>query len=229
MSENTGIRAAFVLSGCGYLDGTEINESVLLSLACAQHDIQVDFFSIDEMIPVSSYSLSNDVQHKHSGTDARNMFEESGRIARKEVFQMKTLSVDDYDVLVFPGGYGVVNNFSNFFSENDDIKGALDVVSEKVLDFFKNNKAIVAVCIAPVTVALVLKSHVQNLDVTIGKDENGILRSMGIDNHSCLSDSFVYDAKNNIYTSPAFMESEDLSVIYKGIYAMISEVKSGVR
>ncbi|ETO91725.1 MAG: thiJ/PfpI domain protein [Candidatus Xenolissoclinum pacificiensis L6] len=216
-------KASFILSGCGYLDGTEINEAVLLSLLCAQHDIEVDFYSVNEDVPVSCHSLSGEVPVNRLGTEARNMIEESSRIARREVFQVHTLDVDKYDILVLPGGYGAINNFSNFFSEHSE-KTVYPSIQDIIYGFITAKKPIVSVCIAPLVVAVSLQGKVGGLTLTLGKDENRLLASVGAINKVCMADEFVYDQRNLIYSTPAFMESEDLALIYKGMNSMITSL-----
>ena len=105
------IRVAVVLSGCGYLDGSEIHESVLalaaLDRAGASVTIaapEVDFSAIDHRTGI--------VQ-----SHTRSSLTEAARIARGKIVDVAKLKAEDFDALVMPGGYGAAKNLCDFESK----------------------------------------------------------------------------------------------------------------
>src|SRR5690606_1924979 len=46
--------------------------------------------------------------------ESRNVLTESARIARGDVRDLKQVSMDEFDALVLPGGYGAAKNLSSF-------------------------------------------------------------------------------------------------------------------
>ena len=71
---------AVILSGCGYLDGAEIRESVATLWALSQHDVEVKIFAPDEPQTI----VMNHYTDKATG-DTRNMLAEAARIARGKI------------------------------------------------------------------------------------------------------------------------------------------------
>jgi enhancing lycopene biosynthesis protein 2 len=87
---STHKKAAIILSGCGYLDGSEIHETTLLFLALARKGIRYHCFAPDKNASsVISYRSKNPLEER------RNILEESARIARGEVQDLKMLKVEE--------------------------------------------------------------------------------------------------------------------------------------
>src|SRR6185503_16924331 len=93
------VKVGVVLSGCGFLDGSEIHESVLTLLALDRAGASAVCLAPD--IPQASV-----VNHK-TGKPAeppRNVLAESARIARGKVLDIAKAKANDFDALVLPGG-----------------------------------------------------------------------------------------------------------------------------
>ncbi|HET9137172.1 MAG TPA: isoprenoid biosynthesis protein ElbB, partial [Candidatus Kapabacteria bacterium] len=78
---------AVVLSGCGYLDGAEIRESVAVLWALAKRKVDVRIFAPDAPQPVVMNHLSG-----KANSDTRNMLVEAARIARGKIQPLSELS-----------------------------------------------------------------------------------------------------------------------------------------
>ena len=100
---------------------------------------------------------------------------------------------------------------------NPDVKRVL-------LEFFKQEKPICAICIAPVLVAKVLGSH--RVEITIGNDKETIaeLEKTGAEHVECKVSDFVTDRRNKIITTPAYMFDAKPFEVYKGIKGAIKEL-----
>jgi len=208
-------KAAVILSGCGFLDGAEIRESVIALLALDQRNVEISIFAPDIL-------QMHVVDHaKQAPTNAsRNVMEEAARIARGNISPLSTLDMAQFDLLVIPGGYGVAKNLSDLAlnGANATIQADFKRVAEVA---FAAKKPIAAICIAPAVLALALKG--KGITVTIGEDEGtaGVIVASGNYHQNCASDACVIDEKNSIVSCSAYMREDKLSSIAKGIDARI--------
>jgi enhancing lycopene biosynthesis protein 2 len=214
------INIAFIISGCGVFGGTENHEMTLAMLSISQLGGTIEVFAPNEKCnlvdPISGETKSESV----------NILTESAKITRGKVKDIKFLNVENFDGLVLPGGFGVAKNLSNIanflFEENsnEDLK-INEYVEKIILDFHQNKRPIVAICISPLLVASIIKG----CKVTLGKistiPKNYPIQLTCIE---CESDDFVSDDENLIYSTPAFMSSNNLSIIYKGIYKACEKI-----
>ena len=106
-----------LLSGCGYIDGSEIHESTLTLLALDQQDaIAVPISINNNQFHTVNHHTQNEQPHQ-----IRNMLEESARIARSPVKNCRHITSDDIDGLIIPGGFGIAKNLSNFAQKGADM------------------------------------------------------------------------------------------------------------
>src|ERR1700733_7066150 len=103
---------AVVLSGCGYLDGAEIRESIAVLLALARQKVIVEIFAPD----APQAGVTNHLTAQDTG-EARNMLTEAARIARGKIKPLSELPNLDYHALIMPGGFGVAKNLCTFATE----------------------------------------------------------------------------------------------------------------
>ncbi len=210
-------RVAMILSGSGYLDGTEITEAVSLMIELSRHGAQVEFFAPDEMKPATNHL------DKSITTDNRSVLAESARISRSSITALDSLVAKDFDALVLPGGFGAATVLCDWAS-----KGAacsvLPLVSKSIQDFYKLQKPIGACCIAPVLLAKTLGSH--KVQLTIGNDPetNQEIRKTGAHPIDCPVDDFVTDRDHRVITTPAYMYDAKPHEVFLGISKMVSEL-----
>src|SRR5437867_2164151 len=142
-------RVGVVLSGCGVQDGSEIHEAVSMLIALDRRGASIICMgpSIPQA-PVVNH-LNGKPTHQH-----RNVLEESARIARGKIRDLASVSSDDLDAVVFPGGYGVAKNLSDF-AEKSDHCTVLNDVSRLIQQMHAAHKPIGLACIAPVLAARV--------------------------------------------------------------------------
>jgi enhancing lycopene biosynthesis protein 2 len=209
-------KIAVVLSGCGFLDGAEITESVSSLIALAQNGVDYQIFSLNRSFnaahPITGVSTSQ----------TRNILEESARIARGKISDLADLLVEEFDGVVFPGGYGIVKHFCNWAERGAGCD--VDPVVRRVLeDFHRSSRPILAVCIAPVLVARVLGCH--GVDVTIGFDHEiaGEINKTGAHHVECGVNDYVTDRANKIVTTPAFMYDVQHHEVFAGISGAVRE------
>lgn len=207
-------KVAVILSGCGVYDGSEIYETslVLLSLDRAGISYQCMAPNIEQM-HVINHMTGEEMR------ESRNVLVESARLARGEIIDLADANPEDYDGLVFPGGFGAAKNLSNFA-----VKGADMIVNEQVLAFaqtvHKKGKVIGLVCIAPALAPKIIGTGVQ---CTIGSDADtaAAITSMGGVHINCSVDAYVLDEDNNLLTTPAYMLAASISEAAEGIESLV--------
>lgn len=205
-------KVAYILSGCGFLDGAEIRESVIGLLALSEAGAKVSAFA-----PNKKQHHTIDHTKSEETAEDRNVLTESARIARGEIQPLTELNPNDFDALVIPGGFGVAKNLCDFAFNGSS--GEVDGDIRRVIEvFFDSKKPIGAFCIAPALIALVLGKH--GVSLTIGEDEATAieLEKTGAKHINCTVDKAIIDKENKIVTTPAYMYSElELKDLYKGI------------
>ena len=108
MSENKTI--GVILSGCGFLDGAEIRESVLTLLALDKAGAETLIMAPN----IEQHHVINHLTGEEEIAEPRNILIESARIARSKVVDIKTVDPEKLDGLVLPGGFGVAKNLCDF-------------------------------------------------------------------------------------------------------------------
>jgi enhancing lycopene biosynthesis protein 2 len=209
-----------ILSGCGYLDGAEITESVLTLLALDGAGVTYRVFAPDVDLDEVDHLTGKPTGKK------RNVLSESARIARGEVENLADVQGTDVDGWVLPGGFGAAKNLSDFASAGD---GA--VVNKEVARVIREALAahlpIGACCIAPAVLAATTKGSGPKLTLTIGDDEGTAkaLSNMGATHENAPVEDAVVDASHKVVTAPAYMDGEaSISQVGAGIEKMVKQV-----
>lgn len=201
------IKIAIILSGSGVYDGSEIHEAVLTLLTL-------------EKLSMNYQAFAPDINHLHvidhskgePSDEVRNVFVESNRITRGNTKRLSDLNVDDFDSLIFVGGFGAAKNLSDFAFTGKDYKVSPEI--EKVIrDFHKAQKWILAMCIAPVLLA----KTIEDCEITIGSDQETANALPSGCHVSCDVEQFHIDEKNRLLTTPAYMLAKDLIELEQGI------------
>lgn len=207
-------RIGVVLSGCGFLDGSEIHESVLTILALQKAGLQYQCLAPDiEQMHVVNHREGVPVEG-----ESRNVLTEAARIARGEIKATESVTADEFDGLIFPGGYGAAKNLSNFAVTGGDCT-VDSSVTRLVKDLHAQGKPIGFICIAPAIAARLLPG----VKVTIGSDQGtaATLEQMGAKHIECPASDFVEDEEQKILSTPAYMCDAPLPDIAAGIEKLV--------
>jgi enhancing lycopene biosynthesis protein 2 len=211
---------AVLLSGCGYLDGSEIQESVATLLAIDRLGIEWEAFAPDA-------PQADVVDHKSraAGSSQRNILSESARIARGNVKPSTALDPKKIDALVIPGGFGAAKNLCNFASAGADCSARPELVAA-IRETHRLGKPIGAICIAPALVAAAFRGTDVHPTLTIGNDAGTAkaLEAMGARHKNCDVRDCVVDDGNKIVSTPAYMLARRVSEAADGIDRLVSEV-----
>ncbi|MFT6925847.1 MAG: enhancing lycopene biosynthesis protein 2 [Psychromonas sp.] len=211
---------AVILAGCGFLDGSEIRESVLTLLALDSEGAKYKIFAPDK----DQHHVIDHLKGEEVPGASRNVLVESARIARGEIQDLVNLNAEDFDALIIPGGFGVAKNMCSFAFDGSAASIDQQVVA-KLQDFKKANKPIGAICIAPALVALSFGEH--NPTLTIGSDEGTAaeLEKLGAKHQNCATFDCVVDAAHKIVTTPAYMDGgAGIADVYAGISKLVKNV-----
>ena len=207
---------AVVLSGSGVYDGAEIHESVLTLLAIKKFDANYEIFAPD----IEQYHVINHYTGEKTN-EKRNVLVESARIARGAIKPLSEFSAENFDAIVFPGGFGVAKNLCSFAFD-----GAQCSVNPEIEKTIKSmallNKPIGALCIAPALIARVI----EGVDITIGNDEETalLIEKMGAHHINTVHGGVIVDKKKNIVTSPCYMIESDITQIAEGAENVIKAI-----
>ena len=216
-------RVAVVLAGSGRADGSEIHESVSVLTHLNRHAFTYQCFAPDK----PQAEVVNHVTGKAEAGQTRNQMVEAARIARGEIKPIATLNAEDFDAIVFPGGFGAAKNLCTFAKDGANCTVDADV-ARVIRAFHAARKPIGLACIAPVIAAKVLGTGAggPGCEVTIGSDAGtaSAISAMGAKNIDKDVTQAHVDAKNRIVTTPAYMCDTGPWGVYQGVGAMIDEL-----
>jgi len=205
---------AVVLAGSGVFDGAEIHEATLTLLAIMRQGGEYQCFAPD--IPqhhVINHITGDEMDEK------RNVLIESARIARGDIKPLNEFNGEDFDALIFPGGFGAAKNLSTVAFEGPEAK--VDPEVEKaVKQMVGLSKPVGALCIAPAFIAKILGK----VNVTIGQDEGtaGAIEAMGATHIDTTHGDVVFDEDNLVFTTPCYMLDATILDIDDGATNIVS-------
>lgn len=209
---------AVILSGCGVFDGAEIHESVFTLLELERNDACYQCFAPN----IAQGQVVNHLTGKVVQDESRNVLVESARIVRGNVKDIKQANPEDFDALIFPGGFGAAKNLSNFADKGTDCQ-----MNEDVLAFAKSiaflDKPIGFICISPTMIPLIYGSGIK---VTIGNDPDTAkaIEKMGGIHVECPVSEFVVDESRKVVSTPAYMLAGNMQEAHGGIRKLVGKV-----
>lgn len=210
-------KVAVVLSGCGFLDGAEITESVSTLIALSELGAEYACFAPEMRVPTVA----------HYGQDAaaetRNTLVEAARIARGRISSLAELQATGFDAIVFPGGYGAAKNLSNW-AEAGAGANVHPEVERVIREFHKADKPIGVICIAPTLVAKILGE--KGVSLTIGNETETAaeIEKTGAQHVKCAVDDYVSDRDHKVLSTPAYMYEAKPHQVFTGIRKMLREL-----
>mgnify|MGYP002638808985 FL=1 len=211
-------KVAVVLSGSGFLDGAEIQESVITMLNLDKSGVSYQCMAPD----IEQMHVVNHLTGEVSAGEHRNVLVEAARIARTNVVDIALANPNEYDAVIFPGGYGAAKNLSDFA-----VKGAASTVQEDVLQFARafaaSGKPMGFLCISP---ALIPHIYGADARLTIGSDVDtaAAINEMGGIHVNCPVEDFIVDEERKIVSTPAYMLDVRISEVATGIEKLVNKV-----
>lgn len=207
---------AVVLSGNGVYDGAEVHESTLTLLAIARNGAKYQCFAPDiEQAHVVNHLTGKEMPEK------RNVLVEAARIARGNIKPLSEYKAEDFDAIVFPGGFGAAKNLSTFAFDGTDCTVNPDV-EKAVRSTVAEGKPVGALCISPVVITKILG----DVKVTIGQEEKTIqaVEAMGGSHEKTTHGQIVVDEKYKVVTTPCYMLDASIDQIADGAENVIKKI-----
>jgi enhancing lycopene biosynthesis protein 2 len=214
-------RIAVVLSGCGVFDGAEIQEAVLTLLAIDRQGADYQCFAPN----IAQREVIDHCAGQATG-ESRNVLVEAARIARGAIKDLAGFKSEDFDALVFPGGFGAAKNLSSFAVDGDQCTVEASV-GRAIRCMHAAGKPIGALCIAPALLARALGG----VELTIGddKDTAAALERMGARHRVTTHGEVIVDTAARVATTPCYMLDATVSQIADGASNVVRAVLDMVR
>jgi enhancing lycopene biosynthesis protein 2 len=209
-------KIAVILSGCGVFDGAEIHETTLTLYAIAKQGAEYEIFAPDmDQLHVINHMTGKEMK------ETRNVLVESARIARGNIQDLIHYKASDFDGLIFPGGFGVAKNLSDWVSKGPE-STIIPGVEMAIRDTVTAGKPIAALCISPVLLAKILKG----VEVTVGDDPASIaaIEATGARHIKTTHGEIVVDKKYKAVTSPCYMLNARIDQIGAATERVVKEM-----
>ncbi len=207
---------AVILSGCGYLDGSEITETVSTLICLSEAQISYQCYAPE----IKFHSTDH---YNNSTGNERSTFSESARICRGKIKNLSQLKTEDYDGLIIPGGFGSAFHLSNWAQKAHECEIREDI-SELITTFHKESKPIATICISPVLVAKVLGKFSPTLTIGNNKATAISLEKLGATHEDTPVEDYITDRDNKLLSTPAYMYDEATPYqVFSGIRKMLIE------
>lgn len=209
-----------ILAGCGFLDGSDIRESVLISYFLEEKGYRPIFTAPD-------IRQKEVIDHKTQEviSQEREILNECTRI-NGAIREIKDVKGEKISALIIPGGEGIINNLT----EADKEGNLLNVnphVKKLIREIFRRKKPIGACGMASVLIAGSLKDLLESpLTLTTGNDATVIqkLESLGINHVVAKPSEAVIDEEHKIVTTPGYLSNNRMKDFAPGIKNMISGI-----
>ncbi|MGQ9619602.1 MAG: isoprenoid biosynthesis glyoxalase ElbB, partial [Bacteroidales bacterium] len=184
---------------------SEIHEAVMTLLAIDRNNCEYEIFAPN----ISQYHVINHITGEVMN-EKRNVLVESARIARGKIKALIDYKTEDFDGLIFPGGFGAAKNLCSYAIDGIEMK-VDKIVENAIKETHASGKPIGALCIAPVLITKILG----NVEVTIGNDPDtaSVIKKLGGTHQNTDSTGIIVDQKNKIVTTPCYMLSTRISEI----------------
>ena len=225
----SSVRTAVVFSGCGVYDGTECTEGVATLVALTRAGAEIKCFAPD----VDQMHVIDHTKGEPMEGETRNTMIESARITRGDMAPLSTLSIRDFDAVIFPGGFGAAKNLSDFGVVGPEMQVITDV--ERILfEALATKTPLGLCCISPVLAAKVLgtENGGPGATLTLGKEGDdfpyagsiGAAESFGNTVEHKDVNEICIDEKNSIVTTPAYMKNAAFHEVFDGVQEMVKAV-----
>lgn len=213
MTGKVSKRFGVVLAGAGQFDGSEIQEAVLLLLAIASNGAQYQCFAPD----VEQHHVIDHISGAEM-PERRSVLREAARIARGDIKPLSAFRVEDFDALVFPGGYGAAKNLSTYALAGDKCTINPEV-KEVIASMHKAQKPIGAMCIAPILIAKSLSMGT----ITFGAECDAAqdARTLGATTVTAEKHDVAHDQANRLFSTPCYMLDSNIADVSEGAQNMV--------
>ena len=195
-------RVGILLSGCGRYDGSEAQETVLLTCALRRRGLRPVFLAPDA---VQRDVVDHTTGTVREGAPERNVLLEGARLTRGVIQAVHEIAGSELDALVIPGGAGVIKNLC----DSDDTLGGGPLRDDvrRLLDALRDRGApVAAVGLAEVVLARHQDRPLSDAPVAVPPSEIRI------------------DRDHRMLFTPGFMGTDEITEVATGIDALVDEL-----
>ena len=208
------IRAGILLSGLGYSDGSDIEEAVLTALFLSESNAEAVFTAPDRL----QCQIRDHRSSKAVGGE-RHILAESSRITRDAVRPVDRVEPTEFDILIVPGGLGVLSNLCDFSARGENCT-VDEGVRHLVGGMIRRKRPVGAISHGILLVALILKGH-QGVSptLTFGNDVqmSGHIQLLGGTPVPTKADEALVDEQNRLVSTAGAASGAKLAVLAEGI------------
>ena len=209
---------AVILAGCGRKDGSEINEAITLLLSIEQHHCEYQCFAPDR----PQTEVIDHLTDKKVANAKRNILTEAARLARSNVKPIEDYKAEDFDGLLFSGGYGVAKNLCDYAYKGAAMEVQPDV-ARAIIETHEAHKPIGGMCIAPVMFAKLIPGVCVTLGMEGTPDADNV-RKMGAEHVQTEHGDVCADNAELVFSTPAYMLNATLKDVYDGAYNLVESI-----
>ncbi len=222
------MKIGVLLSGSGVYDGSEIHEAVLTLLALEENGAEPVCFAPD----INQHHVINHLNGEEMD-ETRNVLVESARIARGNIQSLNNISIDDFDGLMIPGGFGAAKNINKwaFSGPDGDI---LPEVKQLIQCMIKAGKPIAGICMGPTVIAKALEGTDIHAQLTVGTTQaaspyniqeiNDGMKSIGSFPQLKTVEEIAVDQQYKIVTAPCYMMEANIVQIRNNVKQTVVEL-----
>ncbi len=198
-----------MLTGCGSEDGTAVDEAIMTFLALDKAGVEVVSLALDK----DQYEVINHQTGKPAELEQkRNQLVESARLLSGPVNNIDTFNWEDLDLLVIPGGKGVLKSLSTFEDEEDHYR-VNKSLERLIVNCFFGKKPLGAIGEGVLILARALENVASNLTVTASgnpEDRMTVVEKLAIDHVPCEVGEMCVDKTNKVVTAPLLVRENGL-------------------
>jgi enhancing lycopene biosynthesis protein 2 len=202
------------LSGNGSLDGSDVMTSVLAYKALQEYECQP--------VPIARDLSQGDVINHRTAReeeDDRNSLEETARLTRGNITEMRDVDVDNLDGAIFVGGGGTLSTWTDFKERGADCR-VTERLKFQVLDLFRDNKPLLALDNAGFVLGFILKETVESLRINPGSNPR-LRETMEKWGLTLSKESLTWDESNRVGCLPDLTREDNLPVLEENIQDLL--------
>jgi enhancing lycopene biosynthesis protein 2 len=212
------IRAGILLSGLGYADGSDIEETVLTALFLSESGAETVFTAPDR--------LQREIRdHRFSRAigGERHILAESARITRTTVRPIDRMEPTELDILIVPGGLGVLSNLCDFSARGENCT-VDEGVRRLVGGMIRRKRPVGAISHGIILVARILKGR-QGISATLtfGNDTqmSSHIQLFGGTPVPTRADEALVDEGNRLVSTAGAASGARLALLAEGIQNLV--------
>ncbi|KPL02572.1 MAG: hypothetical protein AMJ90_05420 [candidate division Zixibacteria bacterium SM23_73_2] len=207
-----------LLAGCGFWDGSDVWESVLISYFLSRRKMPYSFLTLD-------MSQKEVVDHitANSFPQTRSLLSESARIGGSEMKILEDVALEQLLGLFIPGGWGLLKNLSEFDLEQNSF-GVDKRVKIFLRSIHRRKKPMGGCGLATFLLAFCLNDLSGSpINLTLGNDAklSKKLEGFGVNHVISKASEAVVDKEHKIVTTPGTLLKKNISEVSSGIENLV--------